>query len=360
MGSSSTTIGATATIVTGPWYTAPMTRASTVLLAMALAATAHAEPAARTVALPDGKGGIGFDDLRFDAALGRLLIPAGRTGNVDLIDPDSGAVTPIGGFSKIARYDAGHGQSVTSVDAGGGWLFATDRTALSLAVVDAKTRTVVARARLGGTPDYVRFVAPTREVWVTEPGKHGIEVFALGAATPPQPTHAAFIETPGGPESLVVDAARGRAYTHKWKQQTMAIDLKSHAVVATWAAGCGDPRGIALDAKRGFLLIGCEDGTATLLDVAHGGKLVSTVKSGSGVDIIAYDAGRAHLYLPGDESATLAIIGVAATGALRVLGTAPTVKEAHCVASDDRGNAWVCDPQHGQLLVVHDAFPATK
>ena len=140
----------------------------------------------------------------------------------------------------------------------------------------------------------------------------------------------------------------------------MAIDPKTRAVVATWPAGCGDPRGIALDEARGFLLVGCEDGTATVLDVAHGGKLLSTAKSGSGVDIIAYDAGRAHLYLPGDESATVAILGVSAAGALTVLGTAPTVKEAHCVTTDERGNAYVCDPQHGQLLVVHDPYPPQR
>src|SRR2546423_2836190 len=112
------------------------------------------QPVVKPLALPDGKGGIGFDDLRYDAALGRVLIPAGRTGNLDLIDPASGAVTPIGGFTKVARYDAGHGQSVTSVDAGDGWLFATDRNALLVAVIDAKSLRVVARAPLAASPDY--------------------------------------------------------------------------------------------------------------------------------------------------------------------------------------------------------------
>lgn len=333
---------------------------SLVLASLVLAATTARADSATPLPLPDGKGGIGFDDLRYDAALGRLLIPAGRSGNVDLIDPESRAVTPIGGFTKVARYDAGHGQSVTSADAGGGWLFATDRSALSLAVVDPKSRSIVARAPLASAPDYVRWVAPTREIWVTEPGKHRIEVFTLGAATPPVPTHAAFIDTPGGPESLVVDAARGRAYTHKWKRATMAIDLKTRAVVATWPAGCGDPRGIALDGARALLFIGCEDGTAGALDVAHDGKIVGSVRSGAGVDIIAYDAGRAHLYVPGDESATMAIIGVSATGALSILDTVPTVKEAHCVTSDERGNAYVCDPRNGQLLVLHDRHPPQR
>jgi hypothetical protein len=337
-----------------------MIRASIVSLALCtVSAVAAAQPAA-PLSLPDGKGGIGFDDLRFDPALGRLLIPAGRTGNVDLIDPATRAVTPVSGFSKIARYDAGHGQSVTSVDAGGGWLFATDRTALSLAVIDPKSLRIVARAPLASAPDYVRFVAATHEVWVTEPGKQRIEVFALGSATPPAPKPIAFIAAPGGPESLAIDGKRGRAYTHKWKKETMAIDLKSRALVATWSAGCGDPRGIWLDEPRALLFVGCEDGTATALDVEHDGKLLSTVKSGSGVDIIAYDATRAHLYVPGDESATMAIIGVSARGMLSLLGTVPTVKDAHCVTSDDRGNAYVCDPKNGQLLVIHDPYSPPK
>ena len=75
----------------------------------------------------------------------------------------------------------------------------------------------------------MRFVAATHEVWVTEPGGQRIEVFAVtvnGGAAPPKATHAAFIAAPGGPESLAIDGKRGRAYTHKWKKETMAIDLE--------------------------------------------------------------------------------------------------------------------------------------
>jgi hypothetical protein len=36
----------------------------------------HAPPSIATVALPDGVSGIGFDDLRYDAVLGRVLVRA--------------------------------------------------------------------------------------------------------------------------------------------------------------------------------------------------------------------------------------------------------------------------------------------
>jgi hypothetical protein len=328
-----------------------------VLLLVGPFAAAQKRPTPTPLALPGGAGGIGFDDLRFDRASGRLLVPAGRTGNVDLIDPATLAVTPIGGFTTLARYSAGHGQSVTSVDAGGGLLFATDRSAKKLVLVDLAQRRIVGQAALGGAPDYVRYVASTREVWVTEPGQARIEVFGLSQASPPSATHSRFIDVAGGPESLAIDARRGRAYTHLWKEKTVAIDLKTHQTVARWLAGCGDPRGIALDETRGFLLLGCEDGTAAVLDVDHDGRLLGKVRSGKGVDIIAYDATRGHFYLPGDESATMAILGVSSKGALTVLGTVPTVEGAHCVTTDERGRAYVCDPEHGRLLVIEDSYP---
>jgi len=34
-----------------------------------------------------------------------------------------------------------------------------------------------------------------------------------------------------------------------------------------------------------------------------------------------------------------------------------TAHGAHCAAADDRGNAYVCDPKRGRLLIVHDTVP---
>lgn len=39
------------------------------------------------IKIPGGDAGIGFDDLRFSMKLGRVLVPSGRTGSLNLIDP---------------------------------------------------------------------------------------------------------------------------------------------------------------------------------------------------------------------------------------------------------------------------------
>src|SRR3989442_9903894 len=92
--------------------------------------TAAAVPeAAVAVQLPGGEPGIGLDDLRFSPTLGRLVVAAGRTGRVDLVDPVTLDVTAIAGFTAFASFDGGDQQGVESADEGGGMVFAVDRAA---------------------------------------------------------------------------------------------------------------------------------------------------------------------------------------------------------------------------------------
>jgi DNA-binding beta-propeller fold protein YncE len=180
-------------------------------------------------------------------------------------------------------------------------------------------------------------------------------VFAVEEGRP-NAKHAAFIKVDGGPESLVIDGAKGRAFSHLWRSSTVAIDLRARSVVATWPNGCAGSRGIALDEAHGFVFAGCAEGKAVVLDANHEGKQISSIGTGSGVDVIAYSPLRKHLYVPGAASATLTIVAVSDQGQLSAIATVPTVKGAHCVAADDRGGVWVCDPQHGQLLYLKDDF----
>jgi hypothetical protein len=338
-----------------------MTIARPVLLVLLLGATAVAKPEiARPLklVLPGGDGGIGFDDLTFSAALHRVIAPAGRTGKLDLIDPKTQKIESIAGFStETDKFGGGHGEGTTSADVGSGLIFASDRSRTEVEIVDPKSAKIVGNAKLAGGPDYVRWVEPASEVWVTEPGKKQIEFFALDKT---KLVHKGAIDIPGGPESLVIDAARGRAYTHTWNDASVAIDLASHKEVARWTNGCKGSRGIALDEKRGLLFVGCDEGKAVVLDVVHGGKQLATAATAKGVDIIAYSPALAHLYVPGGDSATLTILGVGPGGKLDVLGSVAVATDSHCVAVDDAGHAYVCDPKQGALLVVTDPYPATR
>jgi hypothetical protein len=327
------------------------------LLGLALVGCRQSPPAGTAVIpLPDGRPGIGFDDLQLSTTYG-VLVPGGRSGNLDLVDPVSRAVTAIGGFSQEPIHFAGHDQGATAVAEGAGLLFVTDRTTQKLYAADPTTRQIVASAPLATSPDYVRYVPQTNELWVTEPDAEQVEVFALDGN---QPMHSAVIQTLGGPESMVIDRTRDRAYTHLWGGGTIAIDVRTRAIVAQWSNGCSGSRGIALDEARGFVFAGCAEGRGTVADATNGGALVGTLDvAAMGVDVIDYSPSLSHLYLPGQVNGTMAIAAVSSTGALSLVGTVPTVGGAHCVIADDLGHAYVCDPDNGELLVIPDTFPGS-
>jgi DNA-binding beta-propeller fold protein YncE len=308
----------------------------------------------RAVRLGVSEGGIGFDDLGFSRGLRKVLVPAGGSGRVVLVDPDSLAVTStIRGPST--PYAGGHGDGITSADSDGTRLFAADRTSKRLLVVNPATGALLASAPLAGHPDYVRWVGVTGELWVTEPHEERIEVFSLGADHTLRA--AGQLRVAGGPESLVIDETGKRAFTHLWNGVTLAIDVGKRSIVARWPNGCRGTRGIAFDPRDGIVLAACAEGRLVALDANHDGRKVGAVATGGGVDVIAFNATLRHAYVPGSESGDMTIVSVSAGGALRAVRVVPTAKGAHCVAADDRGHAWVCDPLHGQLLLVTDAAP---
>jgi DNA-binding beta-propeller fold protein YncE len=311
-------------------------------------AAAGPKPVA-AIDLPNGKPGIGFDDLQYSRRLGRVLAPAGRAGTLALVDPATRKVTVIGAFSQAKTYDGGHDFGVTSVADIGDGLAVTDRTSDELVVIDDAGK-VRARAKLAGGPDYVRWLPARKELWVTEPDAQQIEVFAGS------PLRAVDkIAVPGGPESLAIDDAHGRAYTHKWKGETVAIDVSSRTVGKPWANGCTGSRGVEIDAARELVLVGCADGTATVLS-ERDGKLLSKLQAVNGQDIIAYSTTKHHLYLAGSESADSAILAVSEHGELKLLGKGPGAPGGHCITTDDGGRAYVCDPRGGRLVVVDDPY----
>ncbi|HET7570955.1 MAG TPA: PQQ-binding-like beta-propeller repeat protein [Gammaproteobacteria bacterium] len=302
--------------------------------------------------MPGGSHGIGFDDLGFSSRLDRVLVPAGATGDLDLINPATLSIATIGPLARGSRYRGGHGEGVTSVAEDGKLLFATDRTNQQVIVVDAADHKVLLRQPLQSEPDYVRYLAAGHEVWVTEPDKKQIEVFALTSHNgKPVLRHDTDIAIPGGPEALVFDHARQRAYTNLWHSATVAINTRTKKVVARWHNTCQGSRGLAL-AGHSHLLVACTEGKVAELSTATG-RVIATIKAPAGIDIIAYSTRLHHLYVPGAKQGRLAVIAVSGSGKLHRISLWRTAKGAHCVATNG-SKAFVCDPSHGKILVIDD------
>jgi len=340
----------------------PTLRIAVLAAALApLAASAASPPpatrarAAVPIRLPGAKPHAGFDDMGFVPALDRIVVPGGDSGRLFLVDPQNSAATVAARVTPAGRPKGRHDAGTTSAAYAHGYFMASDHANRSLAIVRARDGKVVAHVKLAAGSDYVRYVAPVKQIWVTEPDAHQIQIFdATFGQGAPRLKRAGTIAIPGGPEALVVDAKTGRAYTNLWKHTTLAIGLRSHKIAARWPNDCKGSRGLALAPKKGLLFVGCTEGKAVALNLANHGAVAASAKTGAGVDIIAWNPARDHLYVPGARSATLTILALGAHDRLTTVATIATAKGAHCVATDGRSHAFVCDPRHGRVLDITD------
>jgi hypothetical protein len=305
--------------------------------------------------LPGGSGGVGLDDMRYSATLSLLLVPAGRTGNLDFLDPSSEALSSIGGFSTSATYSGNAAFGVTSADEGDDVVFATDRTSLALVSIDPTRRVVTATLTLAATPGYVRYVATTNEVWVSEPSAKQIEVIARSAEDGgPGLSHAATIPV-GGAESLEIDPSAGLAFTNT-ATSTITIDVASRSVVGMPAPnGCNSARGLAVDAVNGWVLVGCNEGRLVVLD-ERTGAMRGTVTTGGGVDRIAYDVKSVRAYVPSPAAASVAVVALSSSGVPKVLGSVQATSDAHCIVTPGAGQIFICVPSKGEISYLYDPF----
>lgn len=298
-----------------------------------------------------------LDYLAYDKANGRLWIPAGDTGSVDVLDVASGKLTRIEGFKTAERDIRGKKRVLgpSSATVGDGVVYIGNRATSELCAIDAVKLTRGACITLTVQPDGLLYVASTKELWATAPRDKSITV--LDASTPAKLKAKTKITLDGQPEGYAVDEAHGIFFTNlEDKDQTVSIDVKTHKVTATLDAKCGSagPRGLAFDAAKGFLFVACTT-SVEVMDVAHGGAIVSKLDTGEGVDNIDFLDTKRQLYVAAGKAATLTVASVDDNGILSLLGSAPTAQGTRVVVVDRDGGAYVADPMNGQVLAITPA-----
>lgn len=331
---------------------------------------------------------ISFDDFTYDSQHRRVIIPAGETGQIALIDPTNMETQLISGFSR--QVDSPNPiAGASSVAVAGNFLYALDPETMAIKTIKLDTGSLIASTQVQGAPDYIRFVSATDEVWVTEKGLHQIEIFSVSGDDSPAPVSTGTISIPNGPEGLVIDDHRGLAFTNRPDQSlTDVIQVMTHTVIAHWGSGCSSAKGMAVDEDEGYLFVACEEGKLVMMDINNDGFQITSQNYGGELDFVAYNSLLHHVYLPSSASGVVAIFQLqklpvnsestnapeitpevnptAAAGAaphtdfktsLRLLGTADTDINSKCVTADEYNNIWVCDPNHGQVFIIHDDFP---
>ena len=319
----------------------------------------------KPISLPGATGAVALDYFAYDPATGKLWVPASNTGSVDVIDEKTDAVSQVSGFKtgEIERRGRKITVGPTAASIGDGVVYIGDRGDATLCVIDAKTlarggcvQLVSSSADGKITPDGVVYVAATRELWITtRPISAGDAAAAksLQIFDASDPSHLKWktkIPLDGLAEGYAVDNGRGLFYTNvEDTGATVAIDVRTHKVVAKWNVGSADLGGLGLDTARRFLFVACGDHVLSV-DAAHNGKVIDSLPTGAGLDNIDYSLDRKILYAAAGQAATLTIAEVGDDGKFHLKATVPTVKGARCVVAGKGETAYVIDPAEGRIL----------
>lgn len=278
----------------------------------------------RTLQLPDNNAGdVSMDYITYDPSTNSVWVPGGNTGAVNVVDTATGKVRQIPGFAT-KEVEGRNGKRIlgpSGVSVGEGVVYIGNRADASVCAFNSRTLAPGACAHFDSAPDGVVYVAPTKEVWVTTPGDKSIRLVNSKTMDP-----KAKLTFEGNPEGYAVDAKRGRFYTNmEDKDETLAIDLKTHKTVATWNPSCGKegPHGLRLDMTDGHLFVACST-LAEVLDAGHDGAVLSMVDTGDGVNDIDYAPATHMLYVGAAMAAKLSIAHADPNGHLTVVAQVPT------------------------------------
>ncbi len=312
-----------------------------------------AELVAKIVPLPGATGPVSLDYVAYDRHSARVWVPVGDTGSADAFDIASSTFTRVEGFKTTEREHRGKmrkmGPSAASV--GDGVVYIGNRGTSEVCPIDAKTLKLGKCLKLPTPTDGVVYVASAKEVWVTTPRDQSLTV--LDASMPAALKPKLVIKTPGETEGYSVDEARGLFYTNlEDKNRTLVVDIKTHAVKANWAAGCGDdgPRGLAVDSGRQFVFVACTS-SVQILDAGHEGAPLGKLETGAGVDNIDYLESTHTLVVAAARAARLTVARIDDNGQPSIVATGSTVEGARNAVVDANGNVYLAEPMGARLLV---------
>lgn len=330
-------------------------------LVVALAAC-HPSPAAPTtthyelheLALPGATAdGVMMDYLAYDPRTHAVWVPAGNTAGVDVIDTATRAIKRVDGFAtrEVERNGAKRVIGPSAATLGpAGVVFVGNRGDQTICAIDERTLVRgTCSAPLDAMPDGIAYVDATHEVWVTTPRDKSIRILDAVTLAP-----KARLELAGEPEGFAVDLAHHRFFTNlEDADHTLAIDLASHAIVATWEPRCGEdgPKGLRYDADDDLLLVACSD-KVEVLDSGHGGAIVGTLATGAGVDDFDLAPATRTVYVGAARAGTLTIAALAKTGTLATIASVPTVEGARNGVVDERGAVYLAAGRRGAIVVV--------
>src|SRR6478672_1215614 len=306
-----------------------------VILTAGLSLAAQANAQTFKVDKYDIKGEGGTDYIAADAATGRVFVS--RSTHVMVVDGATGAVV-----GDIANTPGVHGAAFAPA-AGHG--FTTNSGDQTVTMFDLKTLGVLRQIKVGPGLDGIMYDADDDKVILTN---HSRPIGTLTALDPRSGDIVATVELEDtAPEGAAADG-KGRIFVNNESKNTIqVIDVSTWKAVASWPlAPCDGPTGIAYDKATNRIFSGCSK-TSVVVD-ASTGKIVASIKNGTRVDALGWDAGKKLIYIPNGGEGNVTVVHQDSPEKYSVVGTVATFAGAKTITVDPgTHNAYLFRPERG-------------
>lgn len=267
-----------------------------------------------------GQGG--WDYLTVDPQTYRLYVPRGT--HTMVLDSQTGqTVADIPG-QKIA-----HGVAIVP-QAGRGFI-SDGGGAGAVVIFDLKTNAVLGSIAAQPDADGIIFDPASGRVVVVS-GDKGVLLSCKPDIDPKHGHMDAPVALGGAPEFLASDGA-GKIYVNLMdKNEVAVVDMRARKVVARWpVAPGGAPVGMAIDAAKHQLYLGCRKPQKLIVMSTVNGKVLADVPIGGHVDAVKLDQGQIFASC-GDG--TLAVVSETSPGKFQIVQTVKTPEGARTMGVD--------------------------
>jgi YVTN family beta-propeller protein len=272
----------------------------------------------------------GWDYLYVDPPAHLLYVTHGP--RVEVIDTMTGkSVAAITGLKST------HG---VALDADGNYGYISDGAGNSVVVFDRHNFKITVTIPVGGNPDGIVFDPATKSVWAFNGRSKNVSV--IDTATNQV---VATIDVPGKPEFPVADG-RGSIYDNiESANEIVRFDARARKLTAAWKLNdCESPSGLAMDREHRILFAVCDGKKMAVVD-ADNGKQIASPAVGDGPDAANFSA-KYQLAFSSNGEGSLTVIDTA--HGYKVLGDLHTARGARTMTYDDlTDRAYLVAPEFG-------------
>ena len=284
----------------------------------------------------DIKGDGGTDYVAVEAATGRVFVSRGN--HMMVVEGATGKV-----LGDIPNTPGVHGAGIAT-KAGHG--FTTNGGDSTVTMFDLKTLAVIKQISVSrGGLDGIMYDEPDDLIILTN---HSRPIGTLMALDPKTGDIVGTVELEDtAPEGAAADG-KGHIFVNNEGKSTMqVIDVKTWKATTSWPlAPCAGPTGIAYDKASDRIFSGCNN-TSVVVD-PNSGKVVATIKNGTRVDALGWDASKKLMFIPNGGEGNVTVVHQDAPDKYTVVDTVTTFPGAKTITVDPMTHSvYLFQPERG-------------